>query len=91
MLFRSDEYKEMREILSECTALALELSRKTSDIAAEITADLAPVHIRKTAEHVGAVVYRFGMIDNLVNALYDMGWLMPVDVIEKPAVCVVKN
>ena len=90
-IWTMNEYKEMRKILSECTALALELSRKTSDIAAEITADLAPVHIRRTAEHVGAVVYRFGMIDNLVNALYDMGWLMPVEEHEKPAICVVKN
>ena len=90
-IWTMNEYEEMRKILSECTALALELSRKTSDIAAEITADLAPVHIRRTAEHVGAVVYRFGMIDNLVNALYDMGWLKSVDDTEKPAVCVVKN
>ena len=81
----------MRNILYACTALASELSQKTSDVAAEITADLAPVHIRKTAEHVGAFVYRFGMIDHLVNALYDMGWLKSVDDTEKPAVCVVKN
>lgn len=90
-IWTMDEYEEMRKILSECTALASELSQKTSDIAAEITADLAPVHIRKTAEHVGAFVYRFGMIDHLVNALYDMGWLKSVDDTEKPAVCVVKN
>ncbi len=90
-IWTMEEYEEMRKILSECTALTSELSRMTSDIAAAITADLAPVHIRNTAEHVGAVVYRFGMIENLVNALYDMGWLKSVEDHDKPAICVVKN
>ncbi len=90
-IWTTEEYEEIRSILCECVAFTSELSQKTSDIAAEITADLAPVHIRKTAEHVGAFVYRFGMIDNLVNALYDMGWLKPVEDHDKPAICVVKN
>ena len=64
---------------------------KTSEIAASITADLAPTHIRKNAEHVGALVYRFNSIENFVNTLFDMNWLKPVKDSEKPAICVVKN
>ena len=37
----------------------LAMSEKTAEIAASITSDLAPSHIRQTAEYVGALVYRF--------------------------------
>jgi len=45
----------------------------------------------KTAEYVGVFVYRFNSIENLVNTLFDMGWLKSVEDKEKPAICVVKN
>ena len=45
----------------------------------------------KNAEYVGAFVYRFNAIENLVNALFDMGWLQSADDSEKPAICVVMN
>ena len=61
------------------------------EIAANITADLAPSHIRKTAEYVGAFVYRFYSIDKLVSKLFEMDWVKAVGDNEKPAVCVVKN
>jgi len=85
------EYEELREILSESVSAVSELSRKTSKAAAGVTADLAPSHISKTAEYVGALVYRFRSIENLVNVLFDMGWLKAVDDKEKPAICVVMN
>lgn len=56
-----------------------------------VTADLAPAHIRSSAEYVGALVYRFNSMDNLASVLFDMGWLKSVDDKEKPAVCVVTN
>ncbi len=84
------EYEEMRGILGECIAIVSELNRRTSEIAASVTADFAPVHIRKTAEYVGAFVYRFNSLDNLVNTLFDMGWLKVVNDTDKPAVCVVR-
>ena len=85
------EYEELRTMLGGCTGLVSELNRRTSGIAAAVTADLAPAHIRKTAEYVGASVYRFHAIDNLVKTLFETGWLKPVDDRAKPAVCVVKN
>ena len=60
-------------------------------ITARVTADLAPAHIRSSAEYVGALVYRFNSMDNLASVLFDMGWLKSVDDKEKPAVCVVTN
>ncbi len=90
-VWTNKEYDELRKMLSECIFIVSELNRKTSELAGSITADLAPTHIRKTAEYVGAFVYRFNSIENLVNALFDMGWLKAVDSKEKPAVCVVKN
>ena len=86
-----EEYDELRKMLDECVSVVSELNRKTAEIAANIVADLAPSHIRKTAEYVGAFVYRFNSLDNLVNTLFDMGWLNAVGDKDKPAVCVVKN
>ncbi|MBE6607800.1 MAG: sigma-70 family RNA polymerase sigma factor [Ruminococcaceae bacterium] len=86
-----EEYTELRDILTECTDIVSELNQKTSEVAANITADFAPANIRKTAEYVGAFVYRFNSIENLVNALFDIGWLKPLNDKDKPAVCVIKN
>ena len=86
-----EEYEELRKILDESIAVVSELNRKTSELAASITADLAPNHICKTAEYVGAFVYRFHSIEGLVNTLLEMNWLKPVDNKEKPAICVVTN
>lgn len=85
-----DEYNGMRAMLENCIAIVSDFNEQVSAIAAEITADLAPVHIRKTAEYVGASVYRFHANEKFVDALYDLQWLKPVDDTEKPAVCVVK-
>lgn len=85
-----DEYNGMRAMLDNCIAIVRDFNEQVSAIAAEITADLAPVHIRKTAEYVGASVYRFHANEKFVDALYDLQWLKPVDDTEKPAVCVVK-
>ena len=90
-VWTAEEYDKLREILSECTSIVSELNRKTSEIAANVTADLAPAHICKTAEYVGAFVYRFNSIENLVNTLCDMGWLIATRDKEKPAICVVKS
>ncbi len=86
-----EEYDELRKILKECISIVSELNRKTFELAANVTADLAPAHIRKVAEYVGAFVYRFNSIENLVNTLFDMDWLKAVSDTEKPAICVVKN
>lgn len=87
----TQEYDELRTILKECIAIVSELNRKTSETAAAVTADLAPAHIRKAAEYVGAFVYRFHSIENLVDVLCDMDWLKAAQNNDKPAICVVKN
>ena len=85
-----EEYKELRKMLDECISLISDLNLQTSEIAARVTADLAPAHIRNTAEYVGAVVYRFNSLDNLVKTLFERGWLKKVENKEKPAICVIK-
>lgn len=90
-VWTNEEYLELQRILRDCTETIVELNNKTVEIAAEVTADLAPTHIRKTAEYVGAFVYRFNSIENLVDTLFDMGWVKIVDDKDKPAICVVKN
>ncbi len=90
-VWTNGEYDELQKILHECISIVSDLNRKTAELAANITADLAPAHIRKTAEYVGAFVYRFNSIENLMNTLFDMGWLKSVEDKEKPAICVVKN
>ena len=78
-------------MLQECITIVSDLNRKTAELAANITADFAPSHIRKTAEYVGAFVYRFYSIDKLVGKLLEMDWLKAVGDTEKPAVCVIRN
>ncbi len=91
IVWTMDEYTELQKILWECTEAIVELNSKTIEIAASVTADLAPTHIRKTAEYVGAFIYRFNSIANFVDSLFDMGWVKTVDDKDKPALCVVKN
>ena len=90
-VWTTEEYEALRTILSECVALVSELNHRTSQLAANIIADLAPTHIRKSAEYVGALVYRFNSAENLVNILFAMGWLASVGNEDKPTLCVVKN
>ncbi|MBQ3184180.1 MAG: RNA polymerase sigma factor [Clostridia bacterium] len=85
------EYDELCSILVECTSVVSELNRKTAQTAAAITADLAPSHIKEVAEYVGALTYRLNSIENLVNTLYEIGWITPVDDTDKPCICVVIN
>ncbi len=90
-VWTNKEYDELQKMLHECISVVSDLNRKTAELAANITADLAPSHIRKNAEYVGAFVYRFYSIDKLVSKLFDMDWIKAVEDNEKPAVCVVRN
>lgn len=85
------EYDELRKMLGECIAVISDINRKTTEIAASITADIAPSHIRKNAEYVGALVYLFYSADKLAERLYEMNWLKSVENTEKPAICVVRS
>ena len=90
-VWTKEEYDELWSILGECISVISELNQKTLQTAAAITADLSPSHIKKDAEYVGAITYRFNSAENFVNALFDTGWIKAVDDTEKPAVCVVIN
>ncbi len=90
-VYSKEEYCDFKKILKECIDIVIKLNRDTIDVAARITSDLAPKHIRKTAEYVGAFIYCFNSIENLVDALFDMKYLLPVKDDEKPAICVIKN
>ena len=90
-VWTKEEYDELRDILHKCTEVIKELDRQTIDIAAEVTADLAPTGIRKTAEYAGAIRYRSESLKNLVNTLLEANWIKAVKDTEKPSICVVKN
>ena len=90
-VWTKEEYDELQDILHKCTEVIKELDRQTIDIAAEVTADLAPTGIRKTAEYAGAIRYRSESLKNLVNALFEANWIKAVKDTEKPSICVVKN
>ena len=85
------QIEELRKMLGECIAVISDINRKTTEIAASITADIAPSHIRKNAEYVGALVYLFYSADKLAERLYEMNWLKSVENTEKPAICVVRS
>ncbi|MBQ9746006.1 MAG: sigma-70 family RNA polymerase sigma factor [Clostridia bacterium] len=90
-VWSKEEYRVLRKMLRECTDIVSELNRRTTEIAATVASDLAPAHIRATAEYVGAFVYNLNSAENLVNTLYGMNWLKAVENKDKPAICVVKN
>ena len=91
VVWSNKEYEALQQMLQKCITIVSDLNRKTAELAANITADLAPSHISKTAEYVGAFVYRFYSIDKLVSKLFEMDWIKAVEDNEKPAICVVKN
>lgn len=48
-VWTNKEYDELQKMLHECISIVSDLNRKTAELAANITADLAPSHIRKNA------------------------------------------
>ena len=90
-VWTNEEYDELQKMLRECITIVSDLNRKTAELAANITADLAPSHIRNNAEYIGAFVYRFYSTDKLVSKLFEMDWIKAVGDNEKPTVCVVRS
>lgn len=88
-VYTKDEYDRIPHVLENSIGIFTDMIRKTCRISAEVSADHAPDHIRKNAEYSGALVYRFNSLHKIVNKLYDVGWLKPVEDIDKPAMCVV--
>lgn len=88
-VYTESEYVSIKQMLHTQIEILSELNLKTAEIASAVTADLAPAHIKKTADYVGAFVYRLNAIGQLAGKLCRGGWLHGVDDREKPAVCAV--
>lgn len=82
------EFERALTLVQPRAAYLTALMREISSIAAEVTAELAPAHIRREAEYAGAMVYRFNGIDNAAGALIAAGWLVPTQT-GKPTMCAV--
>ena len=90
-VYTMQEYRNLERMLDPEIRLLTDLFEKTAKTASAINADLAPSHIRKTAELVASNVYRFNTIETLADTLFSDGWLKPVDDQEKPALFAVIN
>ena len=88
-VWTSSEHDDIKGILHDCVSVLTGLVRETSVTAADITADMAPDHIRSAARYAGAVVYRFDAIERVIAELCRTGWLLPVANTDKPAMCVI--
>ena len=85
------EYRDLERMLDPEIRLLTDLFEKTAETASAVNADLAPSHIRKTAELVASIVYRFNTIETLADTLFADEWLKPVDDQAKPALFAVIN
>ncbi len=87
------DYAALEAQLADSIACVSSLCRDTATHAARICAEHAPSHIRAIAEQVGKMVYQFGCLAQLADALTARGWLSPVEDAQspKPAMCVVLN
>lgn len=90
-VYSDEEYNSLSEILKNGIDIFTRLNRETFTIAAQISADHAPEHIRKCAEHVGSFVYQFNSLGLIAAELYNMGWLKNINDMDKPAICVIKH
>lgn len=90
-VYSEDEYKNLTEILKNGIDIFTRLNRKIYTIAAQISTEHTPDHIRKVAEHVGSFVYRFNGLGFIAAELYHMGWLKNINDTDKPAMCVIKH
>ena len=90
-VYTMQEYGNLERMLEKEIRLLSDLFEKTAETASAVNADLAPSHIRKTAESVAAIVYRFHTVETLADTLFTDGWLQPVDDQKKPAMFAVIN
>lgn len=90
-VYTDAEYEKLPTELFRGIEIFTELFRKTCEMAAEITAQHAPEHIRKYAQRVGAFVYQFDSLGKMVDELYRAQWLQTVDKADKPAMCLITH
>lgn len=90
-VYTDEEYERLPNELANGIKIFIDLFNQTSEIAAEITAQHAPEHIRKFAEKVGAFTYQFDSLAAIVNDLYKENWLQNVNKTDKPALCLIKH
>ncbi len=90
-VYTYEEYKNLEKILERSISILYNLGEKVTKIASEIMADFAPVHIKEHAEYVGSFIHSLDIAQSVVNELYGMNYLKPVENGFKPAMCVVKS
>ena len=88
-VYTDGEYRKLPDKLMSGIKIFTELFNKTGMIAAEVTAQHSPEHIRKNAEKVGDFTYKFYSIAKIVEELYREHWLKAVDKSDKPAMCLI--
>lgn len=90
-VYTPEEFAQLPTLLAPTLRLYSDFLKQNLAIVTRVTAEHAPEHIRKTAKFTGAFVYQFTGIQYLAEALFQAGWLNPVDLTAKPALCVVDN
>ncbi len=88
-VYKPEEFDEFPALLNGSIQVFLDMLCQNLDIISRITSAHAPEYIRKTARYTGAFVYQFKGVSQLVAALFDNGWLNPIEDMAKPAMCVV--
>ena len=90
-VYTYEEYKSLEKILDKSIYILYNLGENVTKIAAEIMADFAPVHIKEYAEYVGAFIHSLDIAQDVVNELYELKYLKPLENSFKSAMCVVKS
>lgn len=89
-VYTKEEFKRANALLSDMEEIFKKFNRENVRIVSAVTADHAPEHIRKTSAMVGAFTYGFVSAENIVNALCERSYLLPINGTQKCAMCVVK-
>ena len=90
MVYEREEFDNLESLLNKEIDCFTALFRKAVETGAAVCGDMAPPHIKKTAEIVGGIVTRFTGMEKICRTLFETGWLRTPDRLEKPAMFVVK-
>lgn len=90
-VFTRPEESELSEIFSVCSQRIAGLLRKSCDAIASTAGTHAPEHIRRTAGHIGAIVYQHDSLYFIAEALLGRGLLKADGQCRNPAMYAIIN
>lgn len=90
-VYTIEEFNSIEAMLKSSINVLNELCEKTSKIAASVTSDFAPAHIKEYAEFTGAFIHSLDIAENIVNELFEIEYLKKSEGSFKPAMCVIKT